>query len=100
MDDTNNPNGVSGWEPEGTPEHTNEADSAQSAPQQPSGPAKESGSGGQPFSNWGSYQGSNPGPEHAADGLPAIEVFVGNMVRGVLEVVAGVHDPEHLLFHQ
>lgn len=39
---------------------------------------------------------SSPGPEHAADGLPAIEVFVGNMVRGVLEVVAGVRDPEQL----
>jgi len=39
---------------------------------------------------------SDPGAEHAADGLPAIEVFVGNMVRGVLEVVAGVRDPEQL----
>lgn len=39
---------------------------------------------------------SDPGSDPAPNGLSTIEVFVGNMVRGVLEVVAGVRDPEQL----
>ncbi|MDQ1113031.1 hypothetical protein QE418_002479 [Microbacterium testaceum] len=36
--------------------------------------------------------GTNPSPETPSP----VEVFVGNMVRGILEVVAGVRDPEQL----
>lgn len=36
------------------------------------------------------------GVESSSTTTPSIEVFVGNMVRGVLEVVAGVRDPEQL----
>lgn len=36
--------------------------------------------------------GTNSSPETPSP----VEVFVGNMVRGILEVVAGVRDPEQL----
>jgi len=36
------------------------------------------------------------GPEPSPTSLASAEVFIGNMVRGVLEVVAGVRDPEQL----
>ncbi|MFJ4158723.1 Rv3235 family protein [Microbacterium testaceum] len=39
---------------------------------------------------------SDAGADPSTNGLSTIEVFVGNMVRGVLEVVAGVRDPEQL----
>ncbi|WP_150952215.1 Rv3235 family protein [Microbacterium testaceum] len=39
---------------------------------------------------------SNLGTNAPAGGHSTIEVFVGNMVRGILEVIAGVRDSEQL----